>query len=101
MFLREKPPDQFVAMIREVELELQQPTQQVCQIIDNLASEENCRLYLTAFVTFVREALRKSQRRHTKLVHRLQNTDSRARLPHRPFQADRDQLLRLDGKLHR
>ena len=40
MFLREKPPDQFVAMIREVELELQQPTQQVCQIIDNLASEE-------------------------------------------------------------
>jgi hypothetical protein len=67
MFLREKPPDQFVAMIREVELELQQPTQQVCQIIDNLASEENCRLYLTAFVTFVREALRKSQRQPHKI----------------------------------
>jgi hypothetical protein len=44
MFLREKPPDQFVAMIREVELELQQPTQQVCQIIDNLASEKLSRV---------------------------------------------------------
>ena len=41
-------------MIEEIELELQLPTQNVREILDNPQSEEECREFLQAVVTYIR-----------------------------------------------
>ena len=51
---------QLTSIVHEIELELQQPTQQVREILDNPQSEETCRQFLTAIASLLREQLAKS-----------------------------------------
>jgi hypothetical protein len=53
-------PDAVAAMLCEIELELQQPTQQVHDICPSVASEESCRRFLAGFASAVRERMTKS-----------------------------------------
>ena len=46
--------DALPKMIEEIELELQRPTQNVREILDNPQSEEECREFLHAVVTYIR-----------------------------------------------
>jgi len=48
------PCDEVLEMIREIELELDQPTQLVREALENHATEEKCREYLRAFVSHLR-----------------------------------------------
>jgi hypothetical protein len=59
MFFQQESPHVLATMIREIEFELQRPTQQVREIVNNIASEEQCREFLTAFLNCLREALAK------------------------------------------
>lgn len=38
--------EQADCMVREIELELESPTQQICEILDTPASEQQCRAFL-------------------------------------------------------
>jgi hypothetical protein len=51
---RDWSPDKLAAMTREIALELEQPTQQVRDILDCAATEEKCRQFLAAFVASMR-----------------------------------------------
>jgi len=46
--------DATLKMIEEIELELQRPTQNVREILDNPQSEEECREFLQTVVTYIR-----------------------------------------------
>jgi hypothetical protein len=51
---RGRSRDASLKMIEEIELELQRPTQNVREILDNPQSEEECREFLQAVVTYIR-----------------------------------------------
>jgi hypothetical protein len=55
LMLRQQSTDQLAVMIKEIELELELPTQQVRDILDNPQSEEACRQFLAAVVKILRE----------------------------------------------
>ena len=48
--LRGRTQDEVSTMVREIEQELGHPTQQVREILDNVASEEACRSFLAELV---------------------------------------------------
>jgi hypothetical protein len=48
---------ELCAIVDEIDLELESPTQNIREILDNLATEEKCRDFLRAFVTHVRLSL--------------------------------------------
>jgi len=52
--MRGRSRDASLKMIEEIELELQRPTQNVSEILDNPQSEEECREFLQAVVTYIR-----------------------------------------------
>jgi hypothetical protein len=52
--MRRRSRDESLEMIEEIELELQSPTQNVREILDNPQSEEECREFLQAVVTYIR-----------------------------------------------
>jgi len=52
--MRGRSRDASLKMIEEIELELQLPTQNVREILDNPQSEEECREFLQAVVTYIR-----------------------------------------------
>jgi hypothetical protein len=52
--MRGRSRDASLKMIEEIELELQRPTQNVREILDNPQSEEECREFLQAVVTYIR-----------------------------------------------
>ena len=54
--LRSQSTDQVVQITNEIELELQQPTQNVRDILDSRATEETCRQFLAAVVTHLKKA---------------------------------------------
>jgi hypothetical protein len=54
--LRQNSPDELAVMIKEIELELEHPTQQLREILDNPQSEEACRQFLAAVVRILRES---------------------------------------------
>lgn len=56
-FRRQRPPDELSDMIREIERELEEPTQEVRAILDNPLPEEECRAFLRAFVRELRDRL--------------------------------------------
>jgi hypothetical protein len=51
---RGRSRDASLKMIEEIELELQRPTQNVREILDNPQSEEECREFLQAVVNYIR-----------------------------------------------
>jgi hypothetical protein len=53
--MRGRSREGSLKMIEEIELELQRPTQNVREILDNPQSEEECRQFLQAVVTYLRE----------------------------------------------
>jgi len=53
MVAADMPLDAIAAMVREIEAELAQPSQQVREIAGNVASEEKCRKFLAAFAAAV------------------------------------------------
>jgi hypothetical protein len=53
-FLRGRPPDELRRIVGEIELELNEPTHEVRNALENHASEEKCREYLRAFVAHIR-----------------------------------------------
>lgn len=55
--VRDRPPEEIVVFVEEIELELEHPTQQVRSIIGNVASETECREFLTAVARKMRERL--------------------------------------------
>ncbi len=57
LFIEQRPADDLLAMLKEIELELDHPTQQVRAILDNPQSEEVCREFLGGFVARVRSEL--------------------------------------------
>ena len=52
--VRGRSRDASLKMIEEIELELERPTQNVREILDNPQSEEECREFLQAVVTYIR-----------------------------------------------
>jgi hypothetical protein len=52
--MRGRSREASLKMIEEIELELQRPTQNVREILDNPQSEEECREFLQAVVTYIR-----------------------------------------------
>ena len=57
MLVRNRPPEKIASLVEEIELELEHPTQQVRDIIENVASEAKCRAFLAAVVHRLRAAL--------------------------------------------
>jgi hypothetical protein len=53
--MRRRSRDESLKMIEEIELELQRPTQNVRDMLNNPQSEEECRVFLQAIVTYIRE----------------------------------------------
>ena len=49
-----RPTEKTLAWVKEIELELAQPTQQVREILNNPQTEEQCRQYLREWVASVR-----------------------------------------------
>jgi hypothetical protein len=60
LLLRQNSQDLLAAIISEIELELEEPTQQVREILGNVANEEKCRQFLAAVADFVKSGLAKS-----------------------------------------
>ena len=58
MLVRNRPPERIATLVEEIELELEHPTQQVRDIIENVASEAKCRAFLAAVVHKLRADLR-------------------------------------------
>jgi hypothetical protein len=54
---RNRPPAEVAAMADEIALELDQPTQQVRDILGCAASEESCRAFLAGVVRELRKAM--------------------------------------------
>jgi hypothetical protein len=65
MFVRQMPPDQLQQMIDEIRLELADPTQQIQDILDCRASEQELRDYLRVFADNLERLL--SERRSGSL----------------------------------
>jgi hypothetical protein len=57
LFIRQKSPDDLRRIVGEIQEELDRPTQQVRDILDNAQSEEQCREYLRQFAADVRGKL--------------------------------------------
>jgi transposase-like protein len=55
--LRNRPSEKIATLIEEIELELEHPTQQVRDILENVASEAQCREFLAAVVHKLRTGL--------------------------------------------
>lgn len=51
---RTRSPDELRMLVREIELELKEPTHQVRDALGNRATEEKCREYLRALVARIR-----------------------------------------------
>jgi hypothetical protein len=60
LLLRQNSQNLLAAIISEIELELEEPTQQVREILGNVATEEKCRQFLAAVANFVKPGLAKS-----------------------------------------
>lgn len=56
-FVRDLPRYVLIHTMREIELELNEPTQPVREALGNYATEEKCREFLKAFVSHVRSRL--------------------------------------------
>lgn len=56
-FAKDRRPEDLLAMVDEIELELEQPTVPVREALDNYATERKCREYLAAFVSHARSRL--------------------------------------------
>lgn len=54
--LRGRTEEQVSSMVQEIELELGHPTQQVREIVDNVATEEACRAFLAELVCSMKAA---------------------------------------------
>ena len=52
--MRGRSRDASLKMIEEIEWELKRPTQNVREILDNPQSEDECREFLQAVVTYIR-----------------------------------------------
>jgi hypothetical protein len=57
-FLKHRLPHELLQIVEEIELELNQPTQNVRDALENRATEERYREYLRAFVAHIRARLR-------------------------------------------
>jgi hypothetical protein len=55
LMLHQQSTDALAVMINEIELELEHPTQQVREILDNPQSEQACRQFLADFVKILRD----------------------------------------------
>jgi hypothetical protein len=53
-FVRQHAAQEVTELVNEIELELNQPTQQIHKILDNPQSEEVCREFLRTFVACIR-----------------------------------------------
>jgi len=56
-FMEGRPREILIRMVEEIELELDYPTQEIREALDNRATEEKCREYLRAFVSHIRSRL--------------------------------------------
>jgi len=45
---RDRPAEEILSLVKEIELEIEHPTQQVRDILENVASETQCRAFLAA-----------------------------------------------------
>jgi len=48
--VQNRSPDEIVALVNEIELEIESPTQRVRDILENVATEAECREFLAAVV---------------------------------------------------
>ena len=56
-FASQRSAEEMIRIVDEIEIELQHPTQNVRDILDNSQTEDQCRAFLRAFVACVRAKL--------------------------------------------
>jgi hypothetical protein len=60
LFIKDNSLDFLQLMTDEIELELQHPTQQIRDILDNPQAESECREFLAAFANYLRAHIKKA-----------------------------------------